>query len=412
MNKINTYISTVLLVCVSVIALNANAIVFSVNDRYSDHEIESQINQLSNEIDLVYNEEVKKIINTYISSGRKNTETILSRSQYYFPLMEKIIEENNLPQELKYLSVIESGLRPSVKSHVGAVGLWQFMSPTAKQYDLRIHSYVDDRKDVKKSTEAALKYLSDLYKRYDDWTLALAAYNCGPGNINKAIRKAGGKKDFWKIRKYLPKETRRYLPKLVATMYVMNHFREYGLSDVTEQFSEHNAFGLANIYTKTSFQHISEYSGLTVDELKKYNPSYSQNYIPASQSGNYLIMPEAYLLTYLQNKQLMDNFQEVFYLKNAIVRAPIVQVIEQKMERDAIASSSLDAIEAQFIDSPQTEVKAQVHALKAIPTFLSTRTFKLRKRQNLATWIEENKIDLTVYRVEVSNQGVISLNER
>ncbi len=412
MNKINTYISTFILIFVCIVAANANTTVFSVNDRFSDQEIETQIRQLSNDIDLIYNDEIKTIINTYISSGRKNTELILSRSQYYFPLMERIIEENNLPEELKFLSVIESGLRPSVKSRVGAVGLWQFMSGTAKEYDLKINSTVDDRKDVKKSTEAALKYLSDLYKRYDDWTLALAAYNCGPGNINKAIRKAGGSKDFWEIRKYLPKETRRYLPKLVATMYVMNHFQAYGLSDVSQKFSEYNAFGLAKIYDKTTFSHISDFSGLTVNELKKYNPSYASNFIPASSIGNNLIMPEGYLLTFLQNKQMMSSFKEVFYLKNTIVKNTEIESIAMPIERDVLSSFELNSLDLVELESSEIKIETNIAKAKSIPSFKTARKFRLRKRQSLVSWVQENKIDLSIYKAEVSERGVITLNER
>jgi len=396
MNRINTYLTSLLLLFSFVTQTFANEAVFSINDRYSDEEIENQILQLSSEIDVVFNSEVKKIINTYISAGRVNSEIILSRSQYYFPIMEKMIDEHQLPQEIKYLSVIESGLRPKVKSRVGAVGLWQFMSGTAKQYNLRIHSSVDDRKDVRKSTEAAMLFLNDLYERFGDWTLALAAYNCGPGNVNKAIRKSGGKKNFWEIRKYLPKETRRYLPKLIATMYVMNHFQEYGLSDKAKKFSDHNAFGVAHIYSKTSFQHISENSGLSIKELQKYNPSYSQNYIPSSSQGNNLIMPEGYLLTFLQNNQLMKNFQEVFYLKSSIIHLPVSEKIEEvtPMLRQLVQveSLSVQALEGSY--SP------------------SSTTYRLRKRQNLASFIAENKIDDRKYRILVNEEGVVRVYEK
>ncbi len=408
MNRINTYINTLMLALVFAFTANANTSFFSVNDKFSDQEIESQILQLSADINLVYNSEVKTLINTYISAGRKNTEVILSRSQYYFPLMEKLIEEHQLPEELKYLSVIESGLRPKVKSSVGATGLWQFMSSTAKQYNLRIHSTVDDRKDVKKSTEAAMLYLADLYDRFGDWTLALAAYNCGPGNINKAIRKSGGKKDFWEIRKYLPKETRRYLPKLIATIYVMNHFESYGLTDKSQKFSEHNAFGLAQIFSKTSFDHISKNSGLTIKELQKYNPSYSQNYIPASTNGNNLIMPETYLLTYLQNKQMMQNLKDVFYLKSAIVRMPQKFVEPIKVERESLAVELLNRIDLELLDVENPTLKVEHKPLFSYSTDIE-KTYRLRKRQTLAVFIEENKIDSSLYNISVNQEGVVRL---
>lgn len=408
MNRIFTYVSAIIIAWAFASPTMANNAVFSVNDKFSDQEIEYQISQLSSNIDLVYNKEIKNIINTYISAGRPNTEAILSRSQYYFPLMEKIIEQKQLPEELKYLSVIESGLRPKVKSRVGAVGLWQFMSSTAKYYDLRIHSSVDERKDVRKSTEAALLYLNDLYKRFGDWTLALAAYNCGPGNVNKAIRKSGGKKDYWKIRRFLPKETRRYIPKMIATMYVMNHFEDYGLNDETVKYSEHNAFGLAAIYDKTSFDHISEYSGLTVKELRKYNPSYAKNYIPASSKGNYLIMPEAYLLTFLQNKGLMSHLKDVFYMKSSIVTSPVFASSSLETKRDAFAIESIQVMGTDLLEMPELTWKVDVSITEILSDKL-VATHRLRKRQTLTSFLEENEIDPTIYRVELSDEGVIRL---
>ena len=413
MNKINNYIILLLLLLSFAAQAIAEEAVFSINDKYSDEEIENQIIQLSSEIDMVFNKEVKTLINTYISAGRNNTEVILSRSQYYFPIMEKLIKEHQLPEEIKYLAVIESGLRPKVKSHVGAVGLWQFMSGTAKEYDLRIMTSVDERKDVRKSTEAAMLYLNDLYKRFGDWTLALAAYNCGPGNINKAIRKSGGKKDFWEIRKFLPKETKRYLPKLIATIYVMNHFREYGMSDVSSKFSDHSAFGIAHIFSKTSFDHISEYSGLSIKELQKYNPSYAQNYIPASSSGNNLIMPEGYLLTFLQNKQMMANLTDVFYLKNTIIHMPVSnKIAEDKLVlRNTVEVESLAVQNLEEFAMARPIIEMGTKKVTAISEQKYT-TYRLKKRQSLAQFVKEKQIDTSKYTVIVNDEGVVRLFQK
>lgn len=412
MKRIIILLCSITLVFYSVTDTYASAGIFSVNDKFSDTEIKSQIKNLSSEIDVIYSQEIKSIINTYISSGRRNTEVILSRSQYYFPIIEKIMLENNMPDELKYLSVIESGLRPAVRSRVGAVGLWQFMTGTAKEHDLRINSIVDERKDVRKSTEAAVEYLSRLHKKYGDWTLALAAYNCGPGNINKAIRKAGGKKNFWEIRQYLPKETRRYIPKLIATMYVMNHFEAYGLDDETKKFSDYSAFGVAQIFSKTSFKDISQFSGLTVDELKKYNPSYTQHYIPASTKGYNLIMPEGYLLTFLQNKQWMKHFQEAFYLKNTIVKFDALTVEAAPAARDAIADEMLETI-SMGLSMPTYTLQTKTQAIRKTEIVdLSIHQYRLRKRQSLQAWIEENNIDLSMYTVSVNAQGIVTVSDK
>src|SRR5690606_27290948 len=149
-----------------------------------------------------------------------DSEKLIGKIQIYQPLFEFLLKEKNLPQEFKFLPVIESGLRPGAISRVGAAGLWQFMQPTANVMGLRMNTYVDERRDPVKATEAALEYLQYLYNRYGDWTLVLAAYNCGEGNVNKAIRKAGGKRDYWKIQQFLPKETRDYIPKFIAVSYM------------------------------------------------------------------------------------------------------------------------------------------------------------------------------------------------
>jgi membrane-bound lytic murein transglycosylase D len=257
--------------------------------------------------------EVKKYLNQYIVAGRHSSARLIGRSLYYFPLFETKINEKALPAELKYLAIIESSLKPHARSRVGAVGLWQFMRATGRMYGLTINNVVDERKDPEKSTEAALNYLSDLYDRFDDWTLALAAYNCGPGNVNKAMRKSGGK-DYWSIRNYLPRETRNYVPKFIAMAYLMNYYMDHQIEpDYPEELFTKTRKAVT--LNKLSFQEISHNTGLEMDVISWYNPSYVGHYIPQSELGNVLILPANEMYSFIEKKStdlalVPDPFQD------------------------------------------------------------------------------------------------------
>lgn len=414
MNRIISYYLATILCLIVNISLHSTNISNNINFHFNDTEVERQVMGLTDIIDIKYNAEVKSIINTYITIGKNNSEVILSRSNYYFPIMENIIRKHNMPEEIKYLAVIESGLRPTVKSRVGAVGLWQFMSSTAKYYDLRIGNTFDERKEVTRSTEAALRYLNDLYERFGDWTLALAAYNCGPGNVNKAIRKAGGAKNYWEIRNYLPRETRRYLPKFIATMYVMNYFEQLGLELNAEDYTEHKAFGIAYIQEKTTFNTISKLSGLDISNIKKYNPSYTHNYIPASSKGNSLILPEIHLLTYLKNLGKMDKLHHVFYLKSALFTNPeslnpsesIMPAESTKINTDEILALNL----VDFFELPSHPLTLEIKSEDAMRNpAVQQKLFRLRKRQTLLEFLNENNLKQSDIK-SISEDGVVVFN--
>lgn len=191
--------------------------------------IQSKLNALESEIPMVYNEHVQGYINVYTVKKRELATKIVTRADYYFPMFEKVLETFGIPKELKYLAVIESALNPHAVSPKGATGIWQFMYSTAKLYKLDMNNHIDERKDPYLSSIAAATYLKNSYNMFDDWLLAIASYNCGPGNVKKAIKKAGGKKDFWKIYQFLPKETRGYVPAFIAAAYFMNYQEEFGL---------------------------------------------------------------------------------------------------------------------------------------------------------------------------------------
>ena len=241
--------------------------------------IDRKIRNLSNVMTMTCNEEVKKYIDRYTKAGRQSTCYLLGRAQYYNPIFEEALRFYGLPLELKYLPVIESGLNPNATSRVGAAGLWQFMAKTGKQYDLQIDSYIDERRDPEKSSYAAARMLSDLYKRFGDWTLALAAYNCGPGRVSSAITKAGGGADFWAVYQHLPKETRGYVPAFIAANYVMNYYADYNITPLSTGLP--NCCDTIVIEKDVTLAKIANVLGMNVDDLKVLNPQYRQGLIKA-----------------------------------------------------------------------------------------------------------------------------------
>lgn len=235
-----------------------------------------------------YNPSLENVIKSFLSRKRDLMERMLTVSQFYFPLFEQQLDNHDIPLEMKYLSIVESALNPRARSRVGATGLWQFMYSTGKQYKLNVSSYVDDRSDPIKATEAACKFLSKLYDIYGDWDLALAAYNSGPGNVNKAIRRSGGRKNYWNLRRYLPRETAGYVPAFLATMYLFEYADEHGLKG---QKIERPYFETDTVHIKSliTFDQISELVGVNKDELKVLNPSYKLNVIPFVEGKTYAL---------------------------------------------------------------------------------------------------------------------------
>ena len=230
-------------------------------------------------IELPYNERVRAFILRYVKRSPKQVARMMRMSEYYFPLFEDVLGHYDLPYELKYLPIIESALNPIARSHVGAAGLWQFMPATGKLFGLEVNSLVDERMDPLKSTEAACRFLSSMYAIYHDWNLVIAAYNCGAGNVNKAIRRAGGKRDFWSIYPFLPRETRNYVPIFIAANYAMNYGQEHGICKAP---IEDKAMVTDTIRTnqRMHLQQISDNLGIEMAELRRLNPQYSRDILP------------------------------------------------------------------------------------------------------------------------------------
>ena len=254
----------------------------------TDSVYKARLQALPCVIELPYNERVRAFILRYVKHSPKQVARMMRMSEYYFPIFEEILGKYGLPYELKYLPVIESALNPIARSYVGAAGLWQFMPATGKLFGLEINSLVDERMDPLKSTEAACRFLSSMYSVYHDWNLVIAAYNCGSGNVNKAIRRAGGKRDFWSIYPYLPRETRNYVPIFIAANYAMNYGEAHGICKAPVE----KAMLTDTIRTnqRMHLQQVSDKLGIKMEELRRLNPQYSKDILPGG--SNYtLVLP-------------------------------------------------------------------------------------------------------------------------
>lgn len=237
---------------------------------------------------ISYNPALETLIKKRLKQRKVLYERLMKLSQYYFPLFEEIFDREGIPLEIKYLAVVESALRPAAKSRVGATGLWQFMFSTGKYYDLEVSSYVDERCDPVRSTIAAAKYLKSLYKSFDDWDLALAAYNSGPGNVTKAIRRSGGYKNYWNIRPFLPSETAGYLPAFLATMYLFEYAPQHGF-DVSRHKMPLIKTDTVQIKNIISLKQVSEVIDIDLATLEFLNPSYKLGIIPVIKNKNYVL---------------------------------------------------------------------------------------------------------------------------
>ncbi|WP_275315998.1 lytic transglycosylase domain-containing protein [Tenacibaculum bernardetii] len=257
---------------------------------------------------LAYNPALEKVINSYLKYRKKYYPALMAKAQYYFPMFEQYLDQFDVPLEMKYLAIVESALRPAARSRVGATGLWQFMYGTGVQFNLKVSSYVDERQDPVKATIAACKYLSQLYKIFGDWDLALAAYNSGPGNVSKAIKRSGGYRNYWNIRPFLPRETAGYVPAFYATMYIFEYAEEHGIYPEPPNIF-HFETDTVRVKRTITFDQISEKTKIDTELLSFLNPAYKLDIIPYIKNKNYAVrLPRKNMIDFL------DKEKEIYVL--------------------------------------------------------------------------------------------------
>lgn len=255
-----------------------------------------------------YNPVLEQVIKSFLKNRRSSLERLMSLSDYYFPMFEQEMSNQKIPLEMKYLAIIESALNPKARSRAGATGLWQFMYATGKSYGLEVNNYVDERSDPVRSTKAAAKYLNELYKIFGDWDLTLAAYNSGPGNVTKAIRRSNGKTNYWNLRPYLPRETAGYVPAFLATLYIFEYAKEHGFKP---QKRANHLFQTDTIRVKEAipFKDIAEITGMDVQDIQFFNPSYQLDVVPYVEGRNYAVrLPISEIGKFVSNEQAIYNY--------------------------------------------------------------------------------------------------------
>ena len=289
-----------------------------VNPVFEKEVYIDRLKRLPTLIEMPYNDVVQKFIDRYSGKLRRSVSFMLGAGNFYMPIFEEALEAYNLPLELKYLPVIESALNPKAVSRVGATGLWQFMLPTAKRYGLQVSTLVDERRDPVKASYAAAHYLSDLYKIFDDWSLVIAAYNCGPTNVNKAIHRAKGNADYWNIYPYLPKETRGYVPAFIAANYIMNYYCDHNICPMISELP-----GKTDTVVVTKDIHLEQVSkilNIDMEHLRNLNPQYRHDIINGLNKPMSLRLPSSLIGAYIDQEDSISSYKtDELLLKRSIV---------------------------------------------------------------------------------------------
>lgn len=349
---------------------------------YNEEEVKKRLEYLSQDlVEVKYVSAVKGYIKGYVIRNRKSSEIVLGRSIQYFPIFEHYLEKHQLPEALKYLPIVESALNPRAISRVGAGGLWQFMPATGKERGLEINKYIDERFDPVKSTEAAMEHIRRQYQRFDDWALALAAYNSGSGRVSRAIKRARSK-NFWRLMRYLPRETRNYVPAFIAATYLVDYFEAHELNpeypELDLQITE-----TIQVYDNHSFYRIAQVTGLPLDIIEALNPSYKKGYIPNSERGNYLTLPirvmEAFKAYIAASRPDSKQFLPVF-------SGPVYFTRPDNQAKPSYIKSVYIVLEGETLKSIARDLKVTVHQIKA---WNKLRTSELSPGQELVVYTPE-----------------------
>ena len=300
---------------------------------------------------IEYNQGLENIIKSFLKNRKKSFERLMAISEYYFPIFEEALAKQNVPLEIKYLAVVESALNPKAVSRVGATGLWQFMYQTGKQYNLNIDSYVDERSDPLKASEAAAQYMTNMYKIFGDWDLVLASYNSGPGNVSKAIRRSGGQQNYWNIRKHLPQETQGYVPAFLATMYIYEYHKAHGIKPeraVVKQFATDTIM----IRKQLSFKQISDLLDIPVAQIQLLNPQYKLGVVPAyNDKKHFLTLPSQKVAIFTSNEDKIYAYAQFELDKR-----------EKPFTRQQQAFASRDSL--RFNDSTSVVTRTKYHKVR------------------------------------------------
>lgn len=314
---------------------------------------QQSLESLQNKVPLTYNESVRKTIDAY-SSQKKRFGEMLGLSKYYFPIYEKIFRERGIPEEIKYLSVIESSLNANAVSRAGATGTWQFMYEVGKIYGLAINDSIDERKDPVLAANAAATYLLDSYNMYGDWLLAIASYNCGKNRIKWAIEDSGGQKDYWAIRKYLPAETQNYIPAYIATVYLMNNYQKHDIIPEAGYLTETETIPVKSII---SFEDIARQTGLKINQLTYLNPSYKRQIVSATEKAPRIIVIPV-LPTYTYNSLCkMLGLPGRYIPEPEIAAAPVTPAATYFIMYNVQAGDTITSIAGKFSGTTEDQIK-------------------------------------------------------
>lgn len=297
------------------------------NRTYEKEVYVDRLKRLPNVMEMPYNEIVQKFIDRYTGRLRRSVSYMLGASNFYMPIFEDALEAYGVPLELKYLPVIESALNPKATSRVGAAGLWQFMPSTGKQYGLEINSLVDERRDPVKSSYAAARYLRDLYRIYGDWSLVIAAYNCGPENVRKAIQRSNGEADYWKIYPYLPRETKGYVPAFIAANYVMTYYCDHNICPMRTTLPAKT--DTVQVSRDVHLKQIADVCGVDIEQLRALNPQYRKDIVNGNSKPSAIRLPISVVNSFISNEDSIYNYQA----DQLLTRRSLVEVSDDAQPR-------------------------------------------------------------------------------
>lgn len=342
------------------------------NPVFQPDEFRDRLRRLPVVMEMPYNSVVQKFIDQYSTRLRRSVSYMLGAGNFYVPIFEEALDYYGLPLELKYLPFIESALEPKAKSRAGAVGLWQFMLATAKRYDLTVNSLIDERQDPYKSTWAAARYLRDLYGIFNDWNLVIAAYNCGPTNVSKAIHRAGGLHDYWSIYPYLPAETRGYVPAFIAANYIMNYYCEHNICPMKTKYPL--STDTLQIHRDLHMDQVAAFTGIDKEAIQALNPQYRTDLIPGSTGTMSLCLPTDALTAFIDQEDSIYNYRADELLK----RRDVVEVTDQaaSSRRTYTSASSSRSSKSSRSGSSRSKRKAKSKA--------ATKTTTVRQGDTLS----------------------------